>query len=131
MSSDGHFCGIMGIVLATLTTRVTACTRLFYSKCKQLRYASCHATRNRSRQNCSTSAEAKTFQGALQVSFDARLLIYKLLKLCASNKKQAANKACCELPSTAPALSKWSNVALIAFLRNLHKEGFCDSTAQR
>ena len=80
---------------------------------------------------CITSAEAKTYQGALQVLFDARLLIYKLLKLCASNKKQAANKACCELPSTAPALSKWSNVALIAFLRNLHKEGFCDSTAQR
>ena len=81
--------------------------------------------------DCITSAEAKTFQGALQVSFDARLLINKLLKLCASNKKQDANKACCELPSTAPNLSKWSAVALIAFLRNLHKVGFCDSTAQR
>ena len=43
--------------------------------------------------DCITSAEAKTYQGALQVLFDAHLLIYKLLKLCASNKKHAANKA--------------------------------------
>ena len=43
--------------------------------------------------DCITSVEAKTFQGTLQVFLDARLLINKLLKLCSSNKKQAANKA--------------------------------------
>jgi hypothetical protein len=49
MTCDGLFCGILGVVLAALTTRVTAvvCARLFHSKCKQLRHASYHATRNR------------------------------------------------------------------------------------
>ena len=34
MTSDGQFCGILGVVLANLTTRVTvvACTRLFSNK---------------------------------------------------------------------------------------------------
>ena len=49
--------------------------------------------RHESDLDCITSTEAKTLQGAHKVLFDARLLIYKLLKLCASNKKQAANKA--------------------------------------